>query len=104
MQSQLDKSKTKLRRLYELYADGNDMVLDMISNLENEIEISKERIKEESKNIQKENKKEYVYENIKNLADVWETIDKTKKNTILKSIISKVVVVNGNIDIQLKSF
>lgn len=104
MQSQLDKSKTKLRRLYELYADGNDMVLDMISNLENEIEISKERIKEESKNIQKENKKEYVYENIKNLADVWDTIDKTKKNTILKSIISKVVVVNGNVDIQLKSF
>lgn len=104
MQSQLNKQQNKLKRLYNLYAEGNDTVIEMISDLEHEINESKLKIEEEMKNKKQSNKKEYVYENIKNLADVWEDIDKTKKNTILKSIISKIVIVNGNVDIQLKSF
>lgn len=104
MQSKLEKEQLKLKRLYNLYVDGNDTVLEMIRELEDRINESKMKIIEESKNEANANKKEYVYENIKNLADVWDTIDKTKKNTILKSIISKIVIVNGNVDIQLKSF
>lgn len=49
-------------------------------------------------------KKEFVYENIKKIADVWNNIDKKQKNMILKSIISKIVIVNGDIEIQLKNF
>ena len=37
MQSQLDKEKSKLKRLYELYADGNDTVLDMIKDQESKV-------------------------------------------------------------------
>lgn len=104
MYSQLEKEKIKLKRLYNLYADGNDAVLEMIRELENKINESKMKIAEEAKGESNANKKEYVYENIKNLADVWEHIDKTQKNAILKSIISKIVIVNGNVEIQLKAF
>lgn len=104
MQSQLDKEKTKLKRLYELYADGNDTVLEMIRSSEKELSDLEGRIKSEVKNSGNAQKKEFVYENIKKLADVWDRIDKKQKNMILKTIIDKIVVVNGNVEIQLKKF
>ena len=104
MQSQLDKEKIKLKRLYNLYADGNDTVLEMIRDCEKSISELKEKIGIESKNSVNTQKKEFVYENIKKIADVWENIDNTQKNMILKSIISKIIIVNGDIEIQLKNF
>lgn len=104
MQSQLDKENTKLKRLYVLYADGNDTVLEMIRDCEKSISGLKEKIGIESKNSVNTQKREFVYENIKKIADVWNNIDKKQKNMILKSIISKIIIVNGDIEIQLKSF
>ena len=104
MQSQLDKEKTKLKRLCSLYADGNDTVLEMIRDCEKTISDLNESIGIESKNSVNTQKKEFVYESIKKIADVWNNIDKKQKNMILKSIISKIVVVNGDIEIQLKNF
>lgn len=104
MQSQLDKENTKLKRLYVLYADGNDTVLEMIRDCEKSISGLKEKIGIESKNSVNTQKREFVYENIKKIADVWNNIDKKQKNMILKSIISKIVIVNGDIEIQLKNF
>ena len=104
MQSQLDKEKTKLKRLYGLYAEGNDTVLEMIKDCEKFISELKEKIEIESKNSVNTQKKEFVYESIKKIADVWHNIDKKQKNMILKSIISKIVIVNGDIEIQLKNF
>ena len=44
MQSQLEREQTKLKRLYSLYADGNDTVLEMIKDLESQISKTKEDI------------------------------------------------------------
>ena len=102
--SQLDKEQIKLKRLYNLYADGNDTVLGMIKESESLVKIMKANVLLESKSTANMQKKEFVYENIKKLADVWDNIDKKKKNMILKTIIDKIVIVNGNIEIQLKNF
>lgn len=104
MQSQLDKEQTKLKRLYGLYADGNDTVLSMIKELEGNISAIKENIAEERKNFSAKQKNTIIYDEIKKLADVWDSIDKKQKNLILKTIIDKIVIVNGNIEIQLKNF
>ena len=104
MQSQLDKEKSKLKRLYELYADGNDTVLDMIKDQESKVKNLDDSIKEEQKSGDNNPKKQFVYENIKKLADVWDDIDKPAKNKILKTIIDKIIIVNGNVEIQLKNF
>ena len=104
LQKQYDKEKTKLKRLYSLYADGNDTVLEMIQESESKLSETKEQLDREAENTEYTQKKEYVYEKIKRLADVWDRIDKPDKNKILKSIISKIVIVNGNVEIQLKRF
>lgn len=104
MQSQLDKELSKLKRLYGLYAEGNDTVLSIIQELEDKISIIKTNIVDEQKNSSCNAKKEITYQKIKNLADVWDSIDKKQKNMILKTIIDKIVIVNGNVEIQLKNF
>lgn len=104
MRSQLDKEKIKLKRLYSLYADGNDTVLEMIKDCEDTISEMKTNIGIESKNSINTQKKEFVYENIKKIADIWDNVDKKQKNSILKSIISKIIIVNEDIEIQLKNF
>ena len=104
MLSQLEKEKLKLKRLYELYADGNDTVLEMIKSQETKIIELKKSIKEEKKSDVSTPKKQFVYENIKKLADGGEDIDKPSKNKILKTIIDKIIIVNGNVEIQLKNF
>ena len=80
------------------------MVLDMIKILETEIRETTEKISAERKNSQHEQKKEFVYENIKKLADIWNGISKSQKNSILKTIIDKVIVGKDDIEIQLKNF
>ena len=104
LSKQLQKEKTKLKRLYTLYAEGNDTVLEMIKETESGIDELKLKIQNEMKSPDNSQKKEFVYDNIKKLADVWEHIDKQNKNRILKTIISKIIIVNGNIEIQLKKF
>lgn len=102
--AQVGKEQKRLKRLYELYADGNDTILDMIKECENKLTELANELSCENKKSRNTQKKELVYENIKKLADVWWNISKPQKNAILKTIISKVVIVNGNVEIQLKNF
>lgn len=103
LQGQLEKEQTKRKRLYNLYAEGNDDVISMIKEIEKVIEDIRKQIKEESA-IETNKTRQNVFKNIKNLADIWEDIDKKQKNMLLKSIIEKIVISNGNIEIKLKDF
>ena len=101
LQKQLESIKAKLKRLYGVYAEGNDTVVEVIGELEKEADAIKAKIQEEEKSETKAEKK-IRYEEIKKIADVWQNIDKKNKNLVLKSIIDKVVIVNGDIEIRLK--
>ena len=87
--------------MYGVYAEGNDTVVEVIGDLEKESDAIKAKIQEEEKSETKTEKK-IRYEEIKKIADVWQNIDKKNKNLVLKSIIDKVVIVNGDIEIRLK--
>lgn len=103
LNKQLDGVKSRLKRLYGIYADGNDTVVEMISELESKAKELKEKISaEESK--ENKNEQQLQYEKVKKIADVWEHIDKKGKNQLLKSIVDKIIIVNGNIEIRLKNY
>lgn len=103
LQKQLDEVTNKTKRLYNLYAEGNDMVVDMITELEKQRESINKQLQEEIARDNKKNNKE-LKKQIKKIADVWDNIDKKDKNTILKSIIHKIIVDNGDIEIQIKNY
>ena len=71
-------------------------------NLQAIEELKQDIVKESA--IETDNVRKKVFENIKNLADIWADIDKKQKNMLLKSIIEKIVISNGNIEIRLKDF
>ncbi len=100
----IEQEKGRLKRLYEVYSDGNDTVIEMIKEKESRIKELKEQLEKEYKAECKKPDKSLVYEQIKTLADVWDHIDKQAKNKILKIIISKIVIVNGRVDIYLRDF
>ena len=103
LNKQLEGVKSKLKRLYGIYADGNDTVVEMISELESKSKELREKISvEESKENKEE--KQLQYEKVKKIADVWEHIDKKGKNQLLKSIVDKIIIVNGDIEIRLKNY
>lgn len=104
LQSQIKKEENRRKRFFNLYADGNDDVLLSIKEINNTIKSLKEQLETERLNTDLNKKKSVTYKNIKKIADVWDNIDKKDKNIILKSIIDKIVIVNGNIEIQLKNF
>ena len=104
LQSQIKKEENRRKRLFNLYADGNDDVLDMIKQSDDTINSLKEQLETELSSKEANKKKSVAYENIKKIADVWDNIDKRNKNMILKSIIDKIIIVNGDIEIQLKNF
>lgn len=104
LNGKLESVNNKLKRMYNLYAEGNDTIIETIQELEKQKSEIKEDIEEElKKNIAKTNRAETVKE-IKKIADVWERIDKKGKNLVLKSIIDKIMVDKGNIEIRLKNF
>ena len=104
MVSKIKKEKDRLKRLYKLYADGRDEVLDIIEEEEEKIKLMESNLKDEQKNKSAQKNGEIVFENIKKFADVWDDIDKKSKNLLLKIIIDKIIIVNGNVEIQLKNF
>lgn len=104
LNGKLGSVNNKLKRMYNLYAEGNDTIIEAIQELEKQKSEIKEDIEEElKKNIAKTNRAETIKE-IKKIADVWERIDKKGKNLVLKSIIDKIMVDKGNIEIRLKNF
>ena len=104
MVSKIKKEKDRLKRLYKLYADGRDEVLDIIEEEEEKIKLMESNLKDDQKNKSAQKNGEIVFENIKKFADVWDDIDKKSKNLLLKIIIDKIIIVNGNVEIQLKNF
>ena len=78
--------------------------MDMIKQSDDTINSLKEQLETELSSKEANKKKSVAYENIKKIADVWDNIDKRNKNMILKSIIDKIIIVNGDIEIQLKNF
>lgn len=104
IKEQVEKESGKLKRLYELYAEGNDTVLDMIKKQEDRAFEMKKTLREEEKKESNKPDKKFIYDNIKKIADVWENIDKTQKNKILRIIIDKIVIVNDDVKIFLRDF
>lgn len=104
LQNKLISIKNKLKRLYEKYADGNDAVAELISELEAESkEVKAELLNIENEKLSNYNKKQQLNE-IKKIADVWGNISKEDKNKVLKSIIDKIFLVNKDIEIILKNY
>lgn len=102
LKQQLDSYSSKLKRLYLLYAEGNDSIVDAIK----EVEEQKQKTKEELAKIETKPKdsKDIILSRISTLKEVWGNTNDEQKNRILKTIIDRILITNDNVEIQLKEF
>lgn len=101
IESAIDKSNSKIKKLYHLYADNDsDNLLDVIREEE-------EKLNELKKDLQTEIKKEsdsksLDLKEVKKVADVWDTLSNQEKNWALKKCVDKVVIDGEDTEIYFK--
>lgn len=89
----------KLKRLYELWSDGDDALMSVIEETKLKLDRAiKEENDKKERGVKRSKKKENL-KNITNLKDVWETITVGERRTIIRSIVERIVVTSGKINI-----
>lgn len=101
IESAIDKSNSKIKKLYHLYAENdNDNLLEVIREEE-------ERLKGLKKDLQAEVKKEsdsksLNLKEVKRVADVWDTLNNQEKNRVLKMCVDRIIIDGEDIEIHFK--
>lgn len=103
IESAIQKSNNKIKRLYHLYAESDS------DNLLEVIQAEEEKLKGLKKDLQLEDEKNQAEKNmhsslgeVKKIADVWDMLDGMEKNKVLKKCIQKIIINKGDIDIYFK--
>ena len=101
--NQLRVAENKIKRLYTLYGEsGDDYILDSIQECKNEIQNIKNRITEEETKNSIDEEAIAIYERIKNLKGIWNTLSQQEKISIIRSLIEKIIISHESINIIYK--
>jgi len=100
LEENIEKTKAKLKKLYNLYAGSDDEVLletiaennKRLKELENEIE------KEKKGSMSKKNM-EILYDRIRGIRDVWDFIGDNEKQALIRDSVEKVIIKDDEIEI-----
>ncbi|MBQ7897458.1 MAG: recombinase family protein [Clostridia bacterium] len=89
----------KLKRLYELWSEGDDALLSVIEETKRKLEKAQKDEKEKKEKSLRHSKKKDSLKDITNLKDIWETITVSERRTIIRSIVERIVITAGKINI-----
>ena len=102
LQERYEKVTLKIKRLYNLYADsGNDILLDTISENQNELAEIGKMIEHEKENRAAVTEIDWSNDVIKNLRNAWQTFSMDEKHRALRKFIDKVILADGEAEICL---
>lgn len=95
--------ETKLRRLYDLYAEaGNRVLLESIDALRGEIEGLDEKIEAEETLGALTASAAAARESLHNIRETWPYMDDREKRALILSVIEKITVTHGQVQIDYR--
>ena len=95
--------ETKLRRLYDLYAEsGNRVLLDSINELTQEIKKLGEKIEEEENRGLWSRQAAVAKEQLCNIKETWAYMDILEQRNLICSVIDKITVTHNSVRIDYK--
>lgn len=97
-----EKLERKLKRLYELWSEGNDTLMGVIKDCEEKLDKARKREKRLKEKEKKSEKREEAIGQIKGIKDIWEHLEMREKRAIVRSVVDKVVVFDGKINIYYR--
>jgi hypothetical protein len=102
IQDAICSSERKLRNLYNLYSDNpSEILVESINTEESKLKKLKETLISEQK-LEKGNLKAKT-EQIRKSTEIWNELTTSERNKLLKEIIEKIIITNGNISIYFKT-
>lgn len=101
LKKHLAQCEKKLKRLYRLYAEGEDETLrDMIGKAKHEYELAKKALDSETARSDERKAAEKKKKQLKTLKDTWEYMTKKEQRNIVRSLVEKVTVDKDRIKIE----
>ncbi len=89
----------RLRRLYRLYADGDDTLLGLIEEQKRELAALEERMAREQTEAAESRARAQRWEQARGLGREWEGLALPEKKAVLRALVEKVVVTGDRVDI-----
>ncbi len=95
--------ESKLRRLYDLYAEaGNRVLLDSINELTEEIKKLGEKIEEEENRGLWSQRAAVAKEQLRNIKETWNYMDMQEQRNLICSVIDRITVTHNSVRIDYK--
>ena len=95
--------ETKLRRLYDLYAEaGNEVLLGSIRELTEEIAKLDKKLAEEAQRGKWSKEAREARENLRNVAGMWQFMTDAEKRSLVCSVVERITVNHGSIKIEYR--
>jgi site-specific DNA recombinase len=102
LRKQLQSEKTKLKRLYELYSDGDDSLLDVIENKKRTINSLSVQISNAEYKIANDERMLSLHEKLRGVTKIWDDLPPTQRREIVLELLNKVVVNGAEISVYFK--
>ena len=94
------RSTLKLKKLYNLYAEGDDeLLLETIAENKKKLKKLEKELADEKKNHISRNNMELIYNQIRGIEDVWEYLNDNEKQSVIRDCVEKVIIKDDQIEI-----
>ncbi len=97
--SKADRLEKKLVKLYDLWSEGDDALIKVIEDTKKKLEKAKDEEKILLEKEKKNSRREDYKEKITGVSDLWDTLGMREKRAIVRSVVERIVISSGKINI-----
>lgn len=97
-----ERIERRLKRLYELWSEGNDTLAEVIRSTEEKLAAAKKREAEARAREEDTRQREAAVREIKRVKDLWDDLKNAEKRALIRSVVDKILVFNGKINIYYR--
>ena len=102
LRARLDAEKYKLKRLYALYASGDDALLELIDEQRDIVTGIEKSIAAEEEKLRSTRQLQSSCENISTILDAWDIMNYAERRAVVLEWINAVIVSEGRITVDFK--
>ena len=103
LHDQYNLSATKLKRLYSLYANNEDMVLlDSINEIRKEMNNLQKQIENETDKSKNQINFASLKKILRNLSEAWEYMTPKERKVVINDCVNKIIITDTNIHVDYK--
>ena len=100
--TQLEAEKNKLKRLYALYASGDDALLELIDEQRDIVTGIEKSIAVEEEKLRSTRQLQSSCENISTILDAWDIMNYAERRAVVLEWLNAVIVSEGRITVDFK--